>query len=211
VEPARPVPAFTISETVSYSWNATFRNFGAVVLVSFIVLAGNTLVFLIGEANSHAGLDLAFNLVGALVNLLLVLGLIRASLEVVQGRRPTLGEVFRPEGYGPYLVASIIYLVGVYLGLILVIPGIVIAVIFQYYGYVVAEHPDVSAITALKHSARITSGNRFRLLGLAAVLLLLNIAGFLLCLVGLVVTYAITAVALAYTYRLLTDQPVVTL
>ncbi len=210
MEPARPVPTFTIGEAVSYSWNATLRNFGAVVLVSFIVLVGNTLVFLIGEVNAHAGLDLAFNLVGALVNLLLVLGLIRASLEVVQGRRPTLGEAFRPVGYGPYLLASVLYLAGVYLGLILVVPGIVFAVIFQYYGYVIAEHPDVGPLTALQHAARITAGNRLRLLGLAAVLVLLNIAGALLCLVGLVVTYAVTAVALAYTYRLLTDQPVAT-
>ena len=50
-----------------------------------------------------------------------------------------------------------------------------------------------------------------RLIGLAVVLVLLNVTGALVCLVGLVVSYAITATALAYTYRLLTGQPVAAL
>jgi len=211
VEPARPVPPFTISDTITYSWNATFRNFGPLMLVSLVVFVGNVLAILVGEASSTPGLDLAFNLIAIVVDLLLVLGLIRASLDVVQGRRPSAGEVFRPEGAGPYLVASILYLVGVYVGLILVVPGVVFGVIFQFYGYVVAEHPTVGALTALGRSAAITKGVRLRLVGLALVLVLLNVAGALVCVVGLVVTYAITAIALAYTYRILTDQPVISL
>jgi uncharacterized membrane protein len=211
VEPARPVPPFTISETVTYSWNATLRNFGPLMLVSLVVFVGNALALLIGSANSTPGFEIAFNLIAILVDLLLVLGLIRASLDVVQGRRPSVGEVFRPEGAVPYLVASVLYLVGVYLGLVLVVPGVVFGVIFQFYGYVVAEHPDVSAVTALRRSAEITKGVRLRLIGLAVVLVLLNVTGALVCLVGLVVSYAITAMALAYTYRLLTGQPVAAL
>ena len=167
MEPARPVPPFTISDTITYSWNATFRNFGPLMLVSLVVFIGNVFAILIGEATSTPGLELAFNLIAIVVDLLLVLGLIRASLDVVQGRRPSAGEVFRPEGAGPYLVASILYLVGVYVGLILVVPGVVFGVIFQFYGYVVAEHPTVGALTALGRSAAITKGVRLRLVGLA--------------------------------------------
>jgi uncharacterized membrane protein len=64
---------------------------------------------------------------------------------------------------------------------------------------------------ALRRSAQITRGARIRLLGLSVVLLLLNLAGFVVCVVGLVVTYAISAVALAYVYRLLSGQPVASL
>jgi uncharacterized membrane protein len=211
VEPARPVPPFTISETVAYGWNATFRSFGPLVLVSLVVFVGNALALLVGEANSTPGFEIAFNLIAILVDLLLILGLIRASLDVVQGRRPSVGDVFRPDGAGPYLGASVLYLAGVYVGLVLVVPGVVFGVIFQFYGYVVAEHPDVSALTALRRSAEITKGARLRLIGLAVVLVLLNVTGALVCLVGLVVTYAITAMALAYTYRILTGQPVAAL
>ena len=210
MEPARPVPRFTISDAVTYSWHACLRHAGPYLLVSLVVFAGNTVVVLLAAANSNTGLQLAFELLGALVDLLLLLGLIRASLEVVAGRTPRLGEVFRPDGYGPYLVASIFFLVGTYLGMILlVVPGLVFAVVFQFYGYVVAEQPDISATLALRRSAEITRGARIRLVGLAIVLLLLNLAG-VMCVVGLILTYAISALALAYAYRVLSDQPIAT-
>jgi uncharacterized membrane protein len=211
VESARSVPKFSIADAITYSWNAAFRNFASVMLVSVVVFAGNALVLLISTVNNNAGLTLAFQLLGVLAELLLVLGLVRASLDVVEGRTPTLAEVFRPDGYGPYLVASILFLVGVWLGVaLLVVPGVIFGIVFQFYGYVVAEHPDVPAIVALQRSAQITRGVRFRLFGLAVVLLFLNLAGFMLCVVGLIVSYAITAIALAYVYRLLTGQPVAT-
>ena len=208
MEPARPVPRFTISEAVTYSWNACLRNAGSYLLVSLVVFVGNTVVVLLAAANNTAGFQLAFELLGALIDLLLLLGLIRASLDVVDGVTPRLGMVFRPDGYGPYLVASIFFLVGTYLGFILlIVPGVVFAVMFQFYGYVVAEHPDIRATAALRRSAEITRGARLRLIGLAVVLICLNLAGAL-CVVGLIVTYGITALALAYTYRVLSDRPV---
>jgi uncharacterized membrane protein len=143
---------------------------------------------------------------------LLVFGLIRAALEVVEGRTPSLAEAFRPDGYGPFLVASVLFLLGLYIGLLLlVVPGLIFGLVFQFYGFVVAEHPDAPATVALRRSAQITRGARIRLLGLSVVLLLLNLAGFVVCVVGLVVTYAISAVALAYVYRLLSGQPVASL
>jgi uncharacterized membrane protein len=211
VEPTRPVPRFTISDAVTYSWNACLRNAGPYLLVSLVVFVGNAIVVVLAAANNNAGLQLAFELLGALIDLLLVLGLIRASLDVVEGRTPRLGEVFRPEGYGPYIIASIFFLVGTYLGVILlVVPGVIFATIFQFYGYVVAEHPDIPATLALRRSAEITRGARTRLIGLAVVLLFLNLAG-VMCIVGLVVTYGMSALALAYAYRVLSDQPIATL
>jgi uncharacterized membrane protein len=208
VEPARPVPRFTISEAVTYSWNACLRNAGSYLLVSLVVFVGNTVVVLVAATNNAAGFQVAFEVLGALIDLLLLLGLIRASLDVVDGITPRLGMVFRPDGYGPYLVASIFFLGGTYLGLLLIVPGVVFAVVFQFYGYVVAEHPDIGATAALRRSAEITRGARLRLIGLAVVLVCVNLAGATLCVVGLIVTYGISALALAYTYRVLSDRPV---
>jgi uncharacterized membrane protein len=209
VEPARPVPRFTISEAVTYSWNACLHNAGPYLLVSLVVFAGNTAVVVLAAANSNAGFELAFELLGALIDLLLLLGLIRASLAVVDGVTPRLGVVFRPDGYGPYLIASIFFLVGTYVGIILLfVPGLVFAVIFEFYGYVVADHPDIAALEALRRSAEVTRGARLRLIGLAVVLICVNLTGAL-CVVGLIFTYAISALALAYTYRVLSNEPIV--
>ncbi len=212
MDSARPLPKFTIAEAVTYSWNACWRNFAAMCRVSLVVFGGNAALVIIGLATSTSVLSNAFNLLAVLVDVLLVFGLIRASLDVVEGRTPSVGEAFRPDGYGPYLVASVLYLVGTQLGLLLlVVPGIFFAIVFQFYGYVVAEHPDVPATVALRRSAQITRGARLRLCGLAAVLVFLNLAGLSLCFVGLIVTSAISATALAYVYRLLTGQPVAAL
>ncbi len=208
-EPARPVPTFTIADALTYSWNACWRNLGSIIVVSAVVLAGNALVLLIDAANPSSAMTYAYSLLGVLIELLLVFALVRAALDVVDGKRPMVGEVFRPDGYGPFLVASAVYLAGVYFGLVVfVLPGVLFGVIFEFYAFVVADHPSVPAFTALRRSAQLTRGVRLRLLGLAAVLLFLNLAGLFVCFVGLVVTYAVTALALAYTYRLLGGQAV---
>ena len=208
-EPARPVPRFSIGDAVTYSWNACWQNLGPVMLVSAIVLVGNGFVALLGAAFSGAAMGYAFGLFGILVNLLLVFGLLRAALAVVEGRPVGLAEAFRPDGFGPFLLASVVFLLGIYVGIrLLVVPGLVFGVVFEFYGFVVAEHPDVGPRVALRRAAALTKGARLRLLGLTAVLAFLNLAGIMLCFLGLVVTYALSAVALAYVYRLLSGQPI---
>ena len=208
-EPARPVPRFSIGDAVTYSWNACWQNLGPVMLVSGVVLAGNGLVALLEAAFSGAAMGYAFGLFGILINLLLVFGLLRAALSVVEGRPVALAEAFRPDGFGPFLLASVVFLLGIYVGIRLwVVPGLLFGVVFQFYGFVVAEHPDVGPVVALRRAAALTKGVRVRLFGLAAVLAFLNLAGVMLCFLGLVVTYALSAVALAYVYRLLSGQPI---
>ncbi|HEV2309790.1 MAG TPA: hypothetical protein VGU73_04670 [Acidimicrobiia bacterium] len=211
MDPVRPLPKFTIADAVTYSWNACWRSFGPMCRVSLVVFVGNVLAYIVAAASQTSVLGTAFTLLALFLDVALVFGLVRASLDVVEGRTPVLAEAFRPDGYGPYLVASVLFLVGTNLGLILIVPGIVFAVVFQFYAYVIAEHPQVRAVDALRRSAQITRGARLRLLGLAAVLLFLNLAGAFVCFVGLIVTYAISATALAYVYRLLTGQPIAAL
>ena len=211
MDPVRPLPKFTIGDAVTYSWNACWRNFAPICRVALVVFAGNVLAYIVAAASQTSVLGTAFTLLALLLDVALVFGLVRASLDVVEGRTPTIADAFRPDGYGPYLVASVLFLVGTNLGLILIVPGIIFAIVFQFYAYVIAEHPQVRAVDALRRSAQITRGARIRLLGLAAVLLLLNVAGAFLCFVGLIVTYAISATALAYVYRLLTGQPIAAL
>lgn len=211
MDPVRPLPKFTIADAVTYSWNACWRNFGSLCRVSLVVFVGNVLAYIVAAFNQTTVLGTAFTLLALMLDVALVFGLVRASLDVVEGRTPTLADAFRPDGYGPYLVASVLFLVGTNIGLILIIPGIIFAIVFQFYAYVIAEHPQVPAIDAMRRSAQITRGARMRLLGLAAVLVFLNVAGAFFCFVGLIVTYAISAMALAYVYRLLTGQPIAAL
>ena len=133
------------------------------------------------------------------------------SLAITRGVKPEVGMLFQTEGFGPYIIASILFGLGVIVGLFLcIIPGIIFGVIFHFYGYAISEAGDgLSATDALKRSAEITKGHRWELFGLAIVLILINIVGALLCLVGLLFTYGISAIAVAYAYRSLSGQSVV--
>ncbi len=84
---------------------------------------------------------------------------------------------------------------------LLIVPGIIFAVVFFYFGYAIVQQPELGVFDALKRSADITRGYRWPLFGLAILLVLINFVGLLACCVGLFFTYGITAVATAYSYK----------
>ena len=70
------------------------------------------------------------------------------------------------------------------------------------------QNPSTSPIDALKRSAEITKGHRWQLLGLTVLLLIINVIGAILCGIGLLFTYGITAIAVAHAYKSLSGQPI---
>src|SRR5680860_224980 len=106
-------------------------------------------------------------------------------------------------------VRFFISLVGTVIGFVLcIIPGIIFLTFFGFYGFVIVDQDEKSPIAALTRSKDLVSGHFGAVLGLAVVLLLINIVGALLCGVGLLFTIGITAIAWAYAYRALRGQSV---
>jgi uncharacterized membrane protein len=60
---------------------------------------------------------------------------------------------------------------------------------------------------ALKESGRITNGHKLQLFGFCFVIGLMNLFGFLVFIVGLLVTIPITWISIAFVYRKLSDTP----
>ncbi|HXY91394.1 MAG TPA: hypothetical protein VEP49_02885 [Acidimicrobiia bacterium] len=200
----------SIGDAVSYGWGSYWKNVGPMLLVA-VVIIGIELVFgLIGQATGSLALRILLQLIGWLLGLFLALGWIRVALEVTRGVTPEVGDVFKFEGLGPYIVASIVFGIGVFIGLLLcIVPGIIFAVIFGFYGFVAVEQGDaVAPMDLLRRSAEITAGHRWQLFFLGVVLALINLVGALLCGVGLLFTSGITIVAWAYTYRRLSGETV---
>jgi uncharacterized membrane protein len=138
------------------------------------------------------------------------MGLIRASLAVVEGRDPEVRMLLETDGFGPYVVAAILVGLGVVVGLfLLIIPGIIVAIMWLFFGFVIVENPTIGAVDAMRRSAEITRGHRWQLFGFGLLLVGINILGLLACFVGLLFTEGITAVAVAYAYKTLSGQPVV--
>ena len=74
--------------------------------------------------------------------------------------KPEVGDLFKFDGYGPYVGVSILFGLGFYIGLILcIVPGIIFAVAFGFYGFVIAERGEgMGVIDSLKESADLTRG-----------------------------------------------------
>jgi uncharacterized membrane protein len=180
-------------------------------VVIALVVVGIELVFsVIANAVDNVALQVIVQFIGTLVGMLVSLGWLRVSLEITRGVKPEVGDLFRARGYWPYLLASILFAIGFYVGLILlIVPGIIFACVFGFYGFVIAERGDgVGVLDSLRRSADITRGYRWQLFGLGVVLLLINVVGALLFLVGLIFTLGISILAWAYAYRTLSGETV---
>jgi uncharacterized membrane protein len=200
---------FNVGDAVSYGWNAYWKNVGPMVLIVLVIWAVNVVLALVALPFDNAFARAVFQIIGWLVGLLLALGLIRATLAVTRGVKPEVSMLFETDNFGPYIVAAILFGIGAAIGLILcIVPGIIFITFFGFYGFVIVDQNEQSPIDALKRSKDLVSGHFGAVLGLAVVLILINIVGAILCGIGLLFTIGITAIAWAYAYRALSGQSV---
>lgn len=180
------------------------------ITLALVIFGVNILIGLAGSSFDNVGSQVLLNIISLLVGMILAMGLIRASLTVVSGGTASVRMLFLPDDFGAYFWASILVIIGVVLGLVaFIVPGIILAVMWHFFGYVIVENPGTGPIEAMRQSAEITRGHRWQLFGLGLALLGLNILGLMMFVIPIIFTYGITAITLAYTYKLLTGQPVI--
>lgn len=200
---------FSVGDAINYGWTAYWKNVGPMVLIALIIFAVNVVIGIVANATDSTAGRIVLQLISFLVGIILAMGLIRASLAVCRGEKPEVSMLFETEGFGPYVVAAILFGLAVAFGLILlIIPGIFVLIIWQFFGYVIVENPTTGPTDALRQSTEMTKGHRWELLGLMVLLLLINLVGLIACGIGLLFTYGITAIAVAYAYRTLSGQAV---
>jgi uncharacterized membrane protein len=201
--------AFSVGDAVGYGWNAYWKNVGPMLVITIVIVVVQAIVNGIGQLSGSVAISLLFSILGWIVSMILSMGLIRAALAVVRGETPDVAMLFQTEGLGSYIVAAIIFGIAFGIGLILcIIPGIIIGLIFMFYGFIIVENPSIGPTDALKQSQEMTKGRLGELFVFGLALLGINIVGFLLCFVGLLFTYGISAIAVAYAYRTLRGEPV---
>ncbi len=193
--------SFSINEALSYGWNVTNNNwlfFAGILIVLFVVQA----VVQALSVWERAALIVA--IVALAISVIFKMGMITISLKFADGGKAAWADLYSTiKPFWRFLEASVLFGIGTTIGLIVfVVPGIMFALACQYFGYLIVDR-GLGVIAALKRSAEITKGVRLQLLGFAVILWLLNLAGMMLFLVGLLVTVPITMVAAAHVYRML--------
>jgi uncharacterized membrane protein len=206
-------PQFAAGDALAYGWNGFKNNIGPLALIALVVLAANIVTNWLQWGTDSFSLGLIMNLASAFISLVISLGLIRAALVILDGQKPEIGDLLSTKDLVPYIVASLLVTLLVGVGLLLCfIPGLIAGFLLQFYGYAIIDRrvdastvaPQSDPIGAMRASFEITSKNVGSLIVLAILSFLLNLAGLLLCGVGLLVTIPVTAIAIAYAWRFFT-------
>jgi uncharacterized membrane protein len=206
-----PSPSLDITEAFRAGWRGFVANVGPMLVVALIVWLVTGLVNW-WSTDTAGVVGLLLNWVSFFVGQLVGIVWIALALAVLDGREIS-SDTLLPSGqvFVSYLIASLLFSIMVVVGLVLlIIPGIIVALVFGLYGWALVDH-RLDPVEALRHSSRITSGNRLQLLGFVLVALVVNIIGVLLFIVGVLVTSAVTLIAAGHAYRQLDDslQPAV--
>ncbi|HEX6888563.1 MAG TPA: hypothetical protein VF143_10705 [Candidatus Nanopelagicales bacterium] len=201
---------------LSYGWNGFKNNLGSIAVIALAVLVANLVVNLLSRmVNDSFFFSVLMSGISIFVSLVIGLGLIRAALEIVDGRRPDLGALLSTDGVGTYLIASVLVSIVVFVGFLLcIIPGFIAGFLLQFFGYAIVDGrqggtaPAViesDPVGSMRTSFEITSKNVGSLILLAIVCFAINLLGAFLCGIGLIVTLPVTAIAIAYAWRFFTS------
>jgi hypothetical protein len=210
VTPAPHRAPFSATDAIGYGWKGFTANIGPLVLIGLVLIVATGLSNWLSQGFESLGLTIIGSVLSAFISLVISLGLIRAALSILDGGRPSVEQLVSTKDIGPYIIASLLVALIVTVGLVLcIIPGLVAGFLLQFYGYAIIDRKSDSVTTApqssptgsLRASFEVVAGNVGPLILLAVLCFLLNIAGALLCGVGLLVTVPVTSIAIAYAWR----------
>jgi hypothetical protein len=226
-------PTLRVGDALGYGWAALKKNLGPLVILAVVVIGVQVVLNLIGTlldvgASSDSGIvAVTFSLVSAIfgllawvVGLVLAIGLIRAALAVLDGRTPTPNMLLEGAGLPAYILATILFSLATFVGILLcIIPGLVIAFLWQFYGYAIVDGgTTVGPTQALGRSFEVVKANIGELLvlwlafiGIGLVVGLVAIIPFIGWLIGVaaaLVLYPVVAISIAYAWRTLTGGQV---
>jgi uncharacterized membrane protein len=198
---------FSIKEALKYGWEAWRKNiwfFLGVILLAWVVQFTPNYIRPLVKSR---GLGLVLGLIGWLVDSAVALGLINVALELRNKGKSHWTSLYKRLDLWPkYFWTSIVYSLIIFFGLLLlIVPGVIWAIKYQFYGYAVVDK-GLGMKQALERSKLLTEGVKLKLFWLGLVLLGVNFVGALAFVVGLLVTVPVTLMALVYVYYQLSPE-----
>jgi uncharacterized membrane protein len=224
-----------VGSALSYGWNKFQANVGQIIvaalalLVAMAVLGGIGFGILAALSSDYecrfeddgdyvcdggTGFFLGLILYGLIIALIMIAaqvigaGLIRASLDITEGKPFLTSTVFKFDKIGSVIVTSLIIAAATFVGTILCyLPGLIVGFFTSYSLYFVMDK-GLAPVDAIKASVNLVKDNIGTALIWYIVGGLVAGAGAIACGVGLLVTIPIFLIGTAFTYKHLTGQPV---
>ena len=181
---------------------------GVFLIISILSSGGSFQVSDTAEVTSGAlGLFVVVALALAVIQMLAKMGSIHLVLKAHDNAESVrFGDLWAPHPFWKFVGGSILVGIIVIIGFILlIVPGIIWALRYLFVPYLIMER-KLAPFEALKESARITYGHKWQLLGLLCLIVLINILGAILLLVGLLVSIPVSSLAMVHAYRTLSGQ-----
>lgn len=200
---------FAIAEALRFGWRTTLDNLAFFLGLGILYLAINGILHgAVHRVNAFSeGWAFLSGIVALVVGMIMDVGLAVVSLRFADGRRARVADLFIHYPMAPvYFIATLIAALLVVVGLaLLIVPGVFLMVLFVFYGYHIVDE-GAGAVLSLRRSAATTRGARWRLFLFGLLTVLINVAGFLCLVVGLLLTVPATLLACAYVFRQLQAQ-----
>ena len=208
----------SVKESLLFGWRTFKGNPWAFVKVSLILFAISFVFSFINSVLGALGKDAAETLALSVGILSLVVSLASIYVNITVNNMgvltfflkthdsvasASLRDLWRPHPFWRYLLAMVMIVVLVCVGLVLlIVPGIIIGLALSLTSYIILTR-DLTAWEAIKESARITKGHRFKLFLLSLAIAGLTTVGFLALFVGLLVTIPVSLLAYVHAFRTL--------
>jgi len=200
---------FSKSEAIRFGWNMMKSNLGffigLLVVVGLIYFIPDFIAELLKE--DAPILSIIISIASWVLDMVIQMGLIRISLRFCDNEKGEFADLFSCFPlFFKYLLGLILYGLIILGGMILlIIPGIIWAIKFQFFSYFIVDK-GLGPIEALKRSSAITRGAKWDLFLFGLLLGLINLLGAICLLIGLFATVPTAMVAMAFVYRKLLAQ-----
>ena len=158
-------PEVKLNIDMSERMNVSFEYAGQTILSTQGGIHGQWGAFLLGGAFYIAVAAIFFAVLYVVVGSVIEVGYARFNMDLVDRTEPKIESLFR-NFHNWKTTAATRLLKSLYTflwSLLFIIPGIIATYSYAMTGYILAEHPELTASEAIERSKEMMSGNRFRL------------------------------------------------
>ena len=195
---------FSKGEALRFGWKTMKENFWFFVGLLLFVFALYLVLGIVEgmTKDRYPWIALIVNIVSLILQLLIGMGAVRMTLKFCDNEKGKFSDLFNCFPLLlKYLSGSFVYGVIVLLGmLLLIIPGIIWAIQYQFFNYLIVDQ-GLGPLAAIKKSGALTKGSRWDLFTFGLLLGGVNLLGVLCLLLGLFATVPATMIAAAFVYR----------
>ena len=194
------------------AWEIFKENGSDLVVFTFVYIILSSILSVIDSSSDGSNflIFLIISIVCGIGRMILALGFYRILLNTVDSQKSNISVLFdqrNPPLILHYIIGSIVAGVAIVIGFVfLIIPGIYLAIRFQFFTYCLLEQDEPECISALNDSWRMTEGHVLDLFALAFLSVCIVILGFLALILGLFVAIPVAGLMTAIAYRILSSK-----